>query len=398
MKVISRGKARFLLMKNYLILDKIGKGASGTVFRAVHLSMQREVALKVLSTKHINNSKASQRFFREIRAAGQLQHPNIVTAYDSNKAHGHWFLVSEFVSGVNLDEYVTENGPVSIEFALDTILKAARGLMFAHESGVIHRDIKPSNLIRTELGEVKILDLGLVLWNSADDLDYQDQVKLTRSGIITGTPAYMAPEQADNANCADGRSDIYSLGCTLYYFLTGRLIHDEDSVMRMLLAHQREPNPVLMDEVDGVSAHLQDVFEKMVAKDPDDRYQRVSQLIADLESLKNHSRPWNVAESKHEISEEELLEFVGNLSSVSSSPHDGPNKDFYLDDSEANISTASMLAKSLSTISSVPPEPEHTREHFSAVHSIKNTNRRNLLFGAACLLIVILLIWVSVSF
>jgi len=388
MQVISRGKAHLLVMGKYLILDKIGKGASGTVFRAVHLNMNREVALKVLSSRHTKKSKAAQRFFREIQTAGRLQHPNIVAAFDSGKAHSHWYLVSEYVNGPNLYDYVRKEGPVSVNFALDTIFQAAQGLMFAHQASVIHRDIKPSNLIRTEHGEVKILDLGLVRWK-----EDKNQLKLTRSGLITGTPSFMAPEQANDAHSVDARSDIYSLGCTLFYLLTGRFIYDDKSVVVTLMAHQQAPVPVLSEQRADIEANLEAVFEKMVAKKPQDRYQSMAELCADLQALQNHSPPWNIDGDEREISEDCLVDFLLEMQDEPQSMSPDDSNEYFLDDSGSGISTESMLAEVLSTSTSHHSLKDHPSASTSWVGRIRELGTFKLTLTSVCLVFIALLLW-----
>lgn len=364
-RVISRGKANLLLMQNYLILDKIGKGSMGMVFRAEHINMKRVVALKVLVSKQSQDRLRIERFLREIRAAGQLKHPNIVVAYDSNQAHGYWFLVSEFVEGNNLEEFVKENGPVGRDLAIDIILQVAEGLAFAHGVGVIHRDIKPSNLIRNPIGDVKILDLGLVRWQSEED-----DVRLTKSGILTGTPAFMAPEQAESANRVDSRSDIYSLGCTLYFLLTGKLLYEEESILRMLMAHRDQPVPNLSDQVQGVDDELKSVFEMMVAKDPKARYQDAVDLVEDLKSLKNQSSPWHAGPATQQVSQDRFADFLQELDNFQ---FNDSSQEFYLDESEASIPTITIHGRSQLTHNQFPVF--EADEHQSSVYEIRARSR-----------------------
>ena len=229
------------------------------------------------------------RFEREVRAAAKLSHPNIVAAYDADEANGVHFLVMEYVEGNDLSALVKKNGPFPVARTVNYILQAARGLEFAHKKGVIHRDIKPSNLLLDNEGAVKILDMGLARIESGGDAATKSE--LTGTGAVMGTVDYMAPEQALSTHHADARADIYSLGCTLYYLLTGRAAYDGETLMAKLLAHREQPIPELGA---GVPEEIEAVFRKMVAKSVEDRYQSVSEVVADLE--KCAQRPANVAQ------------------------------------------------------------------------------------------------------
>jgi len=278
--MLLQGTSRGLVLGNYVVLDKLGQGGMGMVFKATHRRMDRIVALKVLSAEVTQNPTALQRFQREVRAAARLTHPNIVHAYDADEAQGIHFLVMEYVEGSDLARLVKTRGPLPVAQAVDCVLQTACGLEYAHAAGVIHRDIKPANLLLSQShgsksGEVvKILDMGLARIEGpgvADD-------DLTKSGNIMGTCDYMAPEQAVNTRDADQRSDIYSLGCTLYHLLTGRVMYGGETMMEKLLAHREKPIPPLPD----FARALQAVYQRMVAKKPGDRYQSMSQVIADL--------------------------------------------------------------------------------------------------------------------
>ncbi|MCY2994967.1 MAG: bifunctional serine/threonine-protein kinase/formylglycine-generating enzyme family protein [Planctomycetota bacterium] len=272
------GKGKSLVLGNYVVLDKLGQGGMGLVLKAEHRRMKRLVALKVLSPKVRLTPEALRRFQREVEAAAKLEHANIVTAHDADEAGGTHFLVMQYVEGIDLAALVKEQGPLPVGQALDCILQAARGLQYAHEHGVVHRDIKPANLLLDRQGTVKILDMGLARLESAG----AEQDQLTGTGQIMGTVDYMAPEQALDTKHADARADIYSLGITLWYLLTGRAVYGGETLMAKLLAHREASIPSLREACPQVSAELDGVFAKMLAKTPDTRYQTMAEVIADL--------------------------------------------------------------------------------------------------------------------
>ncbi len=323
-QMLCQGRTKGLVLGNYVILDKVGQGGMGMVFKARHRRMKRVVALKVLPPAITKNPTAVQRFQREAEAAAKLNHPNIVAAYDADEAQGVHFLVMEFVDGVDLAQLVKKQGALPIDQAVQCILQAARGLAHAHAAGIIHRDIKPHNLLlasaigyrpsaigqqscapgpiadgrqpiaapgpmaegRQPIAVVKILDMGLARIEGAANAPGQaGAAELTQSGSIMGTCDYMAPEQAMNTKRADQRADIYSLGCTLYFLLTARTTYGGETAMEKLMAHQQDPIPSLLQARPDVPQKLEAIYQKMLAKKPEDRYQSMTAVIADLEGL-----------------------------------------------------------------------------------------------------------------
>lgn len=280
---IYAGKGQALILGNYVVLDKLGQGGMGMVLKAEHRRMKRIVALKVLSPAVTKNPEAARRFQREVEAAAKLEHPNIVTAHDADEARGTHFLVMQYVEGTDLAALVRQQGPLPVDKAIECVVQAARGLEYAHARGVIHRDIKPANLLLDRQGTVKILDMGLARLDTAG----HDQDQLTGTGQIMGTVDYMAPEQAMDTKTADARADVYSLGITLWYLLTGRAVYDGESMVKKLMAHQHTPVPSLRAVCPRASAQLEAVFTKMVAKSRDARQQTMAEVIADLERCRS---------------------------------------------------------------------------------------------------------------
>ena len=309
------GRGAGLILGNYVILDKIGQGGMGRVFKARHRRMKRLVALKELPASMTRSNRALKRFQREVEVAGQLDHPNIVTAFDADESSGSVFLVMEFVDGQNLAKLVDVHGPFSVEDAVHCVLQTARGLQYAHQRGIIHRDIKPQNLLLDSNGNVKILDMGLVRFSHDANETVKDDA-LTKENQIVGTIDYMSPEQAEDTRHADARADVYSLGCTLFRILTGRTMYEGGSTMKRLLAHREQPIPSLCDERDEIPASLDTIFQKMVAKHVEDRIQSMAELIVALEAIQETSGSiLGLDEIEREASPEDsaLLRFVRTI-------------------------------------------------------------------------------------
>ena len=278
-----KGNARSLVLGNYVLLEKIGQGGMGQVFKARHRRMDRIVAVKLLSQSLTKDAASIARFEREVKAAARISHPNIVAAYDADCADGVHFLVMELVDGSDLSASIKSSGPFSVEKAFDCIIQAARGLEAAHAGGIVHRDIKPANLLLDKKGTVKILDMGVARLNG--ETEGFSPANLTSTGEIVGTVDFMAPEQALNTRKADARADIYALGCTLYYLLTGKTMYGGETVMEKFMAHREEPIPLLCAARNDVSEHADAVFKKMVTKTVADRYQTMTEVIAALEGI-----------------------------------------------------------------------------------------------------------------
>lgn len=271
-----------LVLGRYVLLDRIGEGGMGQVFKARHVRLERLVAIKLLHEHAFESPEAVRRFHLEVKTAGRLRHPNIVLAYDADEIDGRHYLVMEFVDGRDLGA-VAQDQPPAVAQAAGWIVQAARGLAHAHEAGIVHRDIKPSNLLLDQQGVVKVLDMGIARMNTAPvPGDVSTATQLTQSGVILGTVDFMAPEQAVNLSQADARSDIYSLGCSLYQLLSGRPAFEGATLIEKIIAHREREFPCLQDARPDVPLAFEAALERMVAKQPGDRFQHMGEVVEAL--------------------------------------------------------------------------------------------------------------------
>lgn len=271
-----------LALGPYRILDLIGEGGVSRVFKAWHTSLNRVVALKVIRPEMLTNAEAFGRFQREMAVVARLSHPHIVQAFDVNLSGTQHYFAMEYVQGTDLGQLVQLSGSLSPRLACTYTRQAALGLQHVHEHGLVHRDIKPHNLLLTPDGVIKILDLGLARLRQTETGQAPVE-SLTQEGIIIGTPDYLAPEQALDPRAVDIRADIYSLGCTLYFLLTGQPPFPGGSVMLKLFKHQQEKpksGELLRPEAQQIVGAI---LEKMMAKRPEDRYQTPAEVAQALE-------------------------------------------------------------------------------------------------------------------
>ncbi|REJ92537.1 MAG: hypothetical protein DWQ34_12775 [Planctomycetota bacterium] len=274
-----------LLIDDYVLIDERGAGGMGRVYKARHRRMGRIVALKLIRERQFSSRQAVKRFSREIKAVAALDHPNIVRAYDAGEFDETHYLAMEYIDGEDLFRHVRRNGPLPVAEAVDCVIQAAAGLEYAHESGIIHRDVKPSNLMREPSGKIRLLDLGLARLCLPTELDPEDVTDAaTEDGDLLGTAAYMAPEQSENPHEVDHRCDIYALGCTLHFLLTGSSVYGGSSYVDKVLAHRTAEIPRLSSPHGEIPPALQSVFDKMVAKSPEDRFQTMRDVAAALQN------------------------------------------------------------------------------------------------------------------
>ena len=312
--------AGFVNHPRYRILNELGAGGMGTVYKAHDQLMDRVVAVKVVSPHLTAKASALARFWKEVLAAAKLEHVNIVRAYDAGEAGGSQFLVMEFVEGTSLDRLVTKKGPLSVPMACAFTRQAAQGLQHAAEKGMTHRDIKPQNLLVTKKGQVRILDFGLARFVSTEDADENAPTQrlpfgagkapvdasVTNPNLLMGTPDYLSPEQAKNSHDVDPRSDIYSLGCTLYFLLTGKPpFAGATTLIDKLVAHTEQAPSPIREERFEVSEGLAAVLAKMMAKNKEDRYQTAKEAA---DALAPYTRA--DAGAKEDAAKEPVFEVV----------------------------------------------------------------------------------------
>ncbi|MBW3542898.1 MAG: protein kinase [Planctomycetes bacterium] len=281
---VRKGDAVFFLDDGrYLLLSQIGQGGMGAVYRARHTRMNRDVAIKVIDPRRVKDQRLVDRFRREVAVSSRLQHEHIVHAHDVGQQGGVSFLVLEYVEGSDLASLVRRDGPMEPAEAAAICMQAASGLAYAHGQNVVHRDIKPQNILLSTGGATRILDMGLA--RIVAEAEEDSHTALTQEGAVMGTIDFMAPEQALNTHAADGRSDIYSLGATLYYLLTGRKPFPGGSAAEKLVRlAQEEPQPVGQLRPDCPRA-LTDVVERMMAKRPQERFQTAEDVVRQLQPL-----------------------------------------------------------------------------------------------------------------
>jgi serine/threonine-protein kinase len=297
------GRGGGLLLGSYVLLERLGQGGMGAVFKARNWKLHKTVAVKLIRKERLAHPDAVKRFQREIQAVARLNHPNILHAYDADEVNGTSFLVTEFIEGgIDLDALAKKQGPLPVATSCAYIHQAALGLQHAHEHGLVHRDIKPHNLLMVSGGggasgtgptthhspdtthQIKILDMGLARWSSGDGPE--SGLTLTTESAVMGTPDYIAPEQARASHNVDIRADLYSLGATWYFLLAGRVLFPGGTLTEKLLRHQMdEPRPIARLRPD-VPPELAAVIHQLLAKRAEDRCQTPGELAALLERLR----------------------------------------------------------------------------------------------------------------
>ncbi len=285
-------KSHGLLVGRYVILDRLGSGSMGRVYKAHHQMMDRQVAIKIIAPEIVSNDRVIARFQREMKLVGRLDHPNVIRAFDADQINRVLYIVMEYVQGQSLAQKLRTSlvSPLEmVEFAV----QAANGLGHAHNQGIVHRDIKPSNLLLTDDKQIKVLDLGLGVLMEADS----STSFATADGIAVGTVDYMSPEQACGRE-VDGRSDLFSLGCSMYHLMTGLLPYPGDSpIERMGKRIAGRPVPIIEAKPD-IPPSLVRVLDKLLALKPQDRFQTAAEVADALQSLIRPRNPTGCEDRK----------------------------------------------------------------------------------------------------
>ncbi len=281
-KKLADGYTKGLFLGSYKLLRPLGKGGMGVVYLGEHRVMKRPMALKVLLNADAKDSRRVDRFQSEARAAAQLDHPNIVRAYDFAEDGGRLFIAMEYVEGIDLQRAVQRDGVMSPEAALDALSQAAEGLAHAHGRGIVHRDIKPANLLLRSDGVLKISDMGLarIGWQG-------EEANAEGRPRLIGTSEFLAPEQAIDSRSVDGRADIYSLGCTLYFLLVGSPPYRGATVTQRLAKHQTTAPPDIRQQRPDCPAVLAELAVRMMAKRPEDRIPSASELLSQIKRVRS---------------------------------------------------------------------------------------------------------------
>jgi serine/threonine-protein kinase len=271
-----------LVVGRYIILDRIGSGSMGRVYKARHPLMDRTVALKIIAPEIASNDRVVARFQREMKLVGRLDHPNVVRAFDADQVRRVLYIVMEYVPGYSLGERL-KKGPIPPMEMIEYASQAALGLAHAHEQGIVHRDIKPSNILLSREGRIKILDLGLGVLMEADT----SSTFATADGIAVGTVDYMSPEQACGRD-VDGRSDVFGLGCAMYHLMTGRLPFPGSSPIERLGKRLSGRHVPITEYIPDLPSNVVRLLDRMMAHKPHERFSSATELA---EALQNVIRP-----------------------------------------------------------------------------------------------------------
>ncbi|RME04291.1 MAG: serine/threonine protein kinase [Planctomycetota bacterium] len=270
-----------MILGKYKIIQKLGSGAMGAVFKAQNTENQQVVALKILSPKLAKDEQYLKRFQREVRAARELQHPNIIAVYDAGAYKGFHYFTMEFIEGESALDYIEREKKFPIPLALKIIYYVAKALDHAHSKNIVHRDIKPANIMISRNGVVKLADMGL-----AKKIGEGAYTQITMAGRIMGTPYYLAPERiSQEGDKSDTRADIYSLGATFYHMIVGRVPFVGDPKKPFQIYHDILNRPVEFPPEANIPSAIQGLIQKMMAKSPQQRFQTPRELLQTIEEL-----------------------------------------------------------------------------------------------------------------
>lgn len=277
-----KGRWKGYRLGKYLLLDELGRGGMAKVFLARHETLRHQVAIKVLARQRLKKASSVHRFLREARAAAQISHPNIVRVFDVDVEEDRHYLVMEYVSGRSVQDLVDLDGPLSFHKAARFLQQAAEGLACAHKQGLIHRDVKPANLLVEDGKTVKLSDFGLARAGGEDD-DDMPSLTMQHDERVLGTADYIAPEQAVNSHTVDARADLYSLGYTLYFMLTGQPPFPTGRIVERITKHCTQEPESIRTFRPTVPEELLKIWQKMTRKRPEDRYESAAAVSGALE-------------------------------------------------------------------------------------------------------------------
>ncbi len=281
-------------LPGYQVMEKLGAGAMATVYKARQISLDRPVAIKILPRKHSKDAAFIKRFYDEGKAAAQLNHPNIVQAFDVGHAGEHYYFVMEYVDGWTVHDEIIKDGKYQEKRAIQVAIDVVKALAHAHEMGFVHRDVKPKNIMITKTGQAKLADMGLA--RAISDREAAESEK----GKAFGTPYYISPEQIQGAVHIDHRADIYSFGATLYHMVTGRVPFEGNSPTAVMYRHLRD-ELVPVDLVNPMlSQGISEIIEVCMAKSPENRYACAEDLLADLQAVE-HGDPPHIARKNFDV-------------------------------------------------------------------------------------------------
>ncbi|MFH1024671.1 MAG: serine/threonine-protein kinase [Planctomycetota bacterium] len=276
-RLVEDHRRKGLQIPGYEILEVLGKGAVGTVFKAKQISMARLVALKVLHERWLDEEDFKKRFLMEARIVGQMSHQNLIQVYDFGAAANAYYFSMEYVDGPTVEDVIERNGPLPLTQAVDIIIQISRALNYIQRHKIVHRDVKPGNILLTRDGTAKLSDFGFVK-SALDD-------RLFKAGFVLGTPDYISPEQATGQRDIDYRSDLYSLGASFYHMVTGRTPFT-GAGSDVLRQHVRDEPPPVRSVNSAIPEGVAEIINRMMAKDPDDRYIDFGELFGDLELVR----------------------------------------------------------------------------------------------------------------
>jgi formylglycine-generating enzyme required for sulfatase activity/serine/threonine protein kinase len=329
----------------YHIVKELGGGAMGMVYLANHVALDQPRAVKILREEYAANKVYIARFFKEAKSVAAIDHPNIVRVYDAGESGGLYFFAMEFIDGENFSRIVADKGPLSWMDALDAVKQVLQAFRVAHAKGIIHRDIKPENIMRTREGVVKVADFGLAK-------NVEEKTNLTRTGQIVGTPAFMSPEQCMGGEL-DGRTDIYSLGASLYSMLCGKPMFDAQTTLAVLQAHcYTEPEPITK-VAPSVPAALGTIIHKMLAKDLSVRYQNAAEILQAIADFEKHMK------SAVDMTVQTASAHEGRPAVQADSPH--PSKAKTARKTSADLQALGTLEPSPASADTPPPPPERKK-------------------------------------